>query len=243
MDAFPAPFVAGVGVVEHLQPVQIVQIPLQAHVLAVDLKRIEGLVAAGIAGAFKHAQRAVLEVAEEGAGIVDGHRLYLAGEGVLSLLDECLRHGGDVCDWSVEPQGGVDAVSQQVAGHAAAGGGGIKTPQRRAPLRQVRVDRPILEKLGPVVEDPAQPTGVDELLGKRHGRNAAVVVPDGVGHPRLLDRRHHPFPLGSIHRQGLFAEDCLAMLGRLDGNFRMQIIRSADVDRIDVGGRHQLPPV
>ena len=33
------------------------------------------------------------------------------------------------------------------------------------------------------------------------------------------------------------------MLGRLDGNFRMQIIRGADIDGIDVGGRHQLPPV
>ena len=55
---------------------------------------------------------------------------------VLALLDERLGHGGDPVDAAVEPEGGVDAVREQVAGHAAAGRLHVQPPQAGAALRQ-----------------------------------------------------------------------------------------------------------
>ena len=69
-------------------------------------------------------------------------------------------------DGAVEPQRGVDAVGQQIAGDAAAG---TLTSSRHRPcaaLRQVLRDGPVLQELGAVVEDPPQPALVDQLLGK-----------------------------------------------------------------------------
>ena len=60
-----------------------------------------------------------------------------------------------------------------------------------AALRQVGLDRPVLQELGPVVEDLAELALVDELLGERDGRDAAVVVPDHVRHAGLLDGLDH----------------------------------------------------
>ena len=40
----------------------------------------------------------------------------------------------DVVDAAVEPDGRVDAVREQVAGHAAAGGRDVEPPQRRRRL-------------------------------------------------------------------------------------------------------------
>ena len=107
---------------------------------------------------------------------------------VLAFLDERLGHRGDVVDAAVEPDGRVDAVGEQVAGHAAAGRRGVEPPQAGAALRQVGGDRPVLQEVGAVVEDAAELAFVDELLGERDGRDAAVVVPDDVRHAGLLDR-------------------------------------------------------
>ena len=104
---------------------------------------------------------------------------------------------GDLVDAAVEPEGGVDAMRQQVAGDAAAGHLDVEPPQARAALRQVLGDRPVLQELGAVVEDAPEPALVDELLGQRDGRDAAVVVPDHVGHAGLLDRLHHLQALGA----------------------------------------------
>ena len=82
-----------VAVVEVLEPVQVVEVPLDRGLLAVDLEGVEGLVAAGVAGRLEEAERAVVEPAEEGAGVVDLDRLDLAREVVLPLLDERLGHG------------------------------------------------------------------------------------------------------------------------------------------------------
>ena len=71
------PFVA---VVEILQAVQVVQVPEDGGVLAVDLEGVERLVAAGVAGGFERGQRAVLEPGQERAGVVDAHLLHLAGQ-------------------------------------------------------------------------------------------------------------------------------------------------------------------
>ena len=84
-----------VAVVEVLQAVQVVQVPLDRGVLAVDLERVERLVAAGVAGRLEQAERAVVEAAEERAGVVDADLLDLAGEVVLALLDERLGHRAD----------------------------------------------------------------------------------------------------------------------------------------------------
>ena len=56
MDAFPAAHVACIGVVKHLQAMEVVKIPFEAHILAVDFKRVERLVAAGVASAFEEAE-------------------------------------------------------------------------------------------------------------------------------------------------------------------------------------------
>ena len=82
-----------VAVVEVLQPVQVVQVPVDRGVLAVDLEGVERLVAAGVARRFERGQRAVAEAAQEGAGVVDADLLDLAGQVVLALLDEGLGHG------------------------------------------------------------------------------------------------------------------------------------------------------
>ena len=87
------------------------------------------------------------------------------------------------------------AVSMQWASRSPvtprAGGGDVEPPEAGAALGQVGGDRPVLEEVGAVVEDPAEPALVDELLGERDGRHAAVVVPDDVGHAGLLDRLDH----------------------------------------------------
>src|SRR5438128_11469122 len=100
----PAAEPAFVLVIEVLEAVQVVQVPLDRGVLAVDLEGVEGLVAAGVARRFKEAERAVREAAEEGAGVVDADLLDLAGELVLALLDEGLGHGVDVGDGAVKPE-------------------------------------------------------------------------------------------------------------------------------------------
>ena len=93
------------------------------------------------------------------------------------------------------------------------------------------------------MEDPAELATVDDVLRERHRRDAAVVVPDGVRHARLLDGGAHLLTLGHVHRQRLLAEDRLAVLGRLDGDLGVQVVGGADVDGVDVIGGDELAPV
>ena len=53
MHALPAPLGPLVAVVKNFEPVKVVQIPLQAHVLAVDFQGVERLVPPGVTSAFK----------------------------------------------------------------------------------------------------------------------------------------------------------------------------------------------
>ncbi len=99
------------------------------------------------------------------------------------------------------------------------------------------------KKVRAVVEDAAQPAVVDELLGERDGGHAAVVVPDGVRHAGLLDRFDHLLPLGRIHGKRLLAEDHLAGLGRGDGDIVVQVVRHADIDRVDIVPLDELSPI
>ncbi len=80
VDRPPAAEWAFVAVIEVLEAVQVVEVPLQRRLLAVNLEGVERLVTAGVTGRFEEAERAVLEPAEERAGVVDLHRLDLARE-------------------------------------------------------------------------------------------------------------------------------------------------------------------
>src|SRR5262245_11510025 len=97
-------------VIEPLQSMQIVQVPLDRSLLAVDLESVEGLVAAGIARGFEQPKRAILEAAEERAGIIDAYLFHLAREVVLPLLDKRLGHGRDIRDAAVQPDRRINAV-------------------------------------------------------------------------------------------------------------------------------------
>ena len=160
-------------------------------VLAVDLERVERLVAARVTRRFERRERTVAEAREERAGVVDADLLHFAGERVFAFFDERLGHRGDGVDRAVEPQRGVDAVREQIAGDAAAGDLHIQPPEARAALRQIGADRPVLQKLRAIMENSAEPAFVDELLGQRDGGNAAVIIPNHVRHLRLLDGGHH----------------------------------------------------
>ena len=154
--------------------------------------------------------------------------------GVLPLLDEGLGVGHDAADRAVEPFGRVDRVGQQVAGHAGAGHAGVQPPEGHAALGHVGRDRVVLVVGGPVVERPADAAFVDDLLGQRDGRHAAIVERDHVGHARLLDGRDHLLGLGHVHGQRLLADDHLAGLGRGDHDVVVQDVGHADVDQVDV---------
>jgi len=170
-------------------------------------------------------------------------RFDLAGQVMFSLFHESLGHGADGADVPVEPEGRVDAVGQQVAGDARAGRRHVQPPERGAALGKVRRDRPVLEEVGPVVEDPAQPALVDQHLGERHGGHPAIVVPDHIRDAGLLHRIDHLLAFDQVHRQGLLAEHHLARLGRGDGDLGMSIVGRANVDNLDIFPLDQLPPV
>jgi hypothetical protein len=208
--------------IEILQAMQIVQVPENGCVLAVDLECIQRLVAARIAGRLERGQRSVVEARQERAGVVDAHFLHAAGQRMLALLDERFGHGGDP---SIPPFSHM-AVSMQCASRSPV------TPlpatftssrhRPAPPLRQVGRDRPVLEELRPVMEDLAQPAFVDQLLGQRHGGDAAVVVPDHVRHAGLSTAATMRSDSAALSAQRLLAEDHLAGLRRRDGDLRVR---------------------
>ena len=85
VDVPPAPQPAFIAMVEILQPVQIVQIPDDRCVFAVDLERVERLVSPRVSRRFERRQRAVTETARNRlASSID--RLRFAGQIVFALL-------------------------------------------------------------------------------------------------------------------------------------------------------------
>ena len=83
-------------------------------------------------------------MAVEDAGIVDGDFLFLAGSRVHAFLNERLGDGGHILDAPVEPDSGVDAVGEQVTGHATACCCGVEAPKAFTALREVGADGPVL---------------------------------------------------------------------------------------------------
>ncbi len=192
--------------------------------LAVDFERVERLVPARVARRLERRERSVLEPAQERARVVDPDGLDLAGQVVLALLDERLGHRRDLGDRAVQPERGVDAVREQIAGDAAAGDLHVEAPQALAALRQVLGDRPVLQELRAVVEDAPELSLVDQVLQQHDRRHAPVVVPDRVRHARRLDRRDHRLGLGGVAAERLLAHHHLAGLGRRDRDVVMGVV-------------------
>src|SRR5689334_10676870 len=67
----PAAELSFIAMVEHLQAVQVVQIPECRRMFSVDLERVERLVSARVSRRFERGQRSVFETAEKRARIVD----------------------------------------------------------------------------------------------------------------------------------------------------------------------------
>ena len=166
VHAAPAAGVGVVAVIEKLESVEVVQIPADGGVGTVDFKRVQRLVAARVSGGFEQAERAVLKMAVKKAGVVDGDFLFLTGGGVDALFDERLGNGGHVGDAAVEPNGGVDAVREQVAGDATAGGRGVQAPETFAALGEIGTNGPVLQEVGAVMKNLAELAAVDNLFGQ-----------------------------------------------------------------------------
>ena len=243
VDRAPAAQLTFVAVVEKFEAVQIMQVPAQRAVFAVDLERVQRLVAAGIAGGLERCQRAIAETRQKCAGVVDRDLLDPAGQDVLALFDKSLGHGRNRGDGAIQPERGIDAMGEQVAGDAAAGDLGIEPPQACAALRQVLRYGPILQEFGAIMENPAQPALVDHVLGQCHRRNAAVIVPDHVGDARRLHRLGHFARFALVASKRFLAHHHLAGFGGGNGDFGMGIVGGRDVDQVDIAARDQLSPV
>jgi len=59
----------------------------------------------------------IREAAQEGADL-RSHRQHGTTDRMFAFPDKRLSHGTDVGDGAVQPDGGVDAVCQQIPGHA-----------------------------------------------------------------------------------------------------------------------------
>ena len=146
-------------------------------------------------------------------------------------------------DAAVDPERGVEAVGEEVAGDAGAGGLDVEAPGAGAALGDVGRDGPVLQELGAVVVDAAELAGVDDLLDQGDGGHAAVVVADEVGDAGLLDGGDHRLAFGGGAGEGLFGDDGLAGFGGGDGDLGVEVVGDADVDEVDVGAGDQLAPV
>ena len=93
------------------------------------------------------------------------------------------------------------------------------------------------------MEDLAELAAVNDLLGERDGRHAAVVVPHGVGHAGFLDGVNHRLAFFGSTGQRFFAEHHLAGFSGGDGHLGVLIVGRADVDGVDVIALDQLAPV
>ena len=243
VHAAPAARVGVVAVIEKLEPVEVVQIPADGGVGAVDLQRVQRLVPARVSRGFEQSERAVRKVAVKNTGVVDGDFLLLAGGGVHALLDERLGDGGNVGNAAVEPDGGVDAVGEQVAGDATAGGRGVQTPKTFAALGEIGADGPVLQEVGAVMKNLAELAAIDNLLGQGDGRDAPVVVPDRIRHTGFLHGIDHRRAFLGGAGQRLFAKHHLTRLGGGDGYLSVLIVGCANVDGVNVIALDQLAPI
>ena len=125
-------------------------------------------------------------------------------------------------------------MSNSGAQDAGTGHSRIHPPKPFPTLRQIGIDRPVLQEIRPIVKDLPQLTRLDDPLRQHNGRQPAIIVPNRIGDPRPFDRIDHALRLKKIPRQWLFAEDHLTRRGSGDRNLRMRIIRRTDIDGIDI---------
>ena len=93
------------------------------------------------------------------------------------------------------------------------------------------------------MEDAAELSLFDHLLGKGQRRHAPVVVPDHVGDARALHRLDHAPRLGERASERFLARHHLAGLRGGDSDLGMRVIGTGDVDKIDVVAPDQFAPV
>ena len=166
--------------------------------------------------------------------------LHLAGLGVLALLDEGLGHRGEVADRAVDPDRRVDAVGEEVAGDAGARRLDVEPPGAGAALRHVRDDRPVLEEVGAVVEDLSELARGDHLLDQGHRRDrSGNCTRPCWGRFAFSTAATIVSPSFVVAGERLFAEHHLAGLRGGDGDLHVEVVRDADVDRVDVVARDQ----
>ncbi len=121
VDVSPAAQSAFIAMIEELNPMQIVQVPHGGSMLAIDLERVQRLVPARIAGGLECRERAVAKSTLRNA-LASSIRTgcNFAGQGMFALFDECLGHGGDFGDGTIQPERRIDGVRQQIARDSAA---------------------------------------------------------------------------------------------------------------------------
>src|SRR5262249_11730558 len=114
---------------------QIVQIPKDGSVLAVNFESVESFVSARVTRGFESCEGTVFEPREKSAGVVDADFFDFAGEIMFALLNKCFGHRIDFVDAAVQPDSRVDAMCKQIAGDTAAGDLDIQPPEPGATLR------------------------------------------------------------------------------------------------------------
>src|SRR6266436_5926175 len=83
----PTAHASFVAMIKILQAVQIMQVPENRSMFAVDFESIQGLVPTRITSRFKGGEGPVVKPGEESASIVDAHLLHFAGEVMFAFLD------------------------------------------------------------------------------------------------------------------------------------------------------------
>ena len=146
-------------------------------------------------------------------------------------------------DAAIQPDGGIDAMRQQIARDAAAR---HVTSSRQSPAppcgRSCR-DGPVLQELGAVVEDASQAAFVDQLLGHHHRRHAPVVVPDHVRDAGLSTASTISSRFLGVAASGFSHSTILPALRRRDGDLCVRVIRARDIDQVDILALDEFPPV
>jgi len=243
VDGGPAAAVAGDAVVEIAEVVEIVKIPSERFLFAVDFEGVQRFVAAGVTSGFEDGERAVFKPGEEGAGIVDGDRVFGTGFGMDALFDEGFGHRGNGNDFAVDPAGGVDAVSKKVTGYAGACGCCIEAPETGAALGKFFGNGPVLQEIRAVVENAAEFASVDDVFRQGHGWEEPVVVPNEVWQTGFFDGFDHFLTLLAVEGEGFFAKDHLAVFDALKGDLGVGIVWCANVDGVNVIAFDEFAPV
>ena len=134
-------------------------------------------------------------------------------------------------------------MGEKVARHTAAGHLGVEPPERSAPGGNFLADGVILQVERAVMERPADPPFVHDLLKEGNRGIAAVTEGDHVCHARFFHCLDHLFGFGDTHRERFFADDHLAGVCGFDDHLFMEEIRRDHIDNVDIAAGDQFMPV